>query len=93
MIEENCREVRNDLVGLNIWWNLNILRDTVKGGGQSGRLLQKAHLLRCASALAAHARLTGTSRNQKYDSCFMTFTLRFVSSFLAPYLWGSALSD
>jgi len=35
LIEENCREVRNDLVGLNIWWNLNILRDTLKGGGQN----------------------------------------------------------
>jgi hypothetical protein len=34
LIEENCREVRNDLVGLNIWWDLSILRDTLKGGGQ-----------------------------------------------------------
>jgi hypothetical protein len=34
LIEENCREGRNDLVGLNIWWNLSILRDTLKGGGQ-----------------------------------------------------------
>jgi hypothetical protein len=39
LIEEKNREVRNDLVGLNIWWNLNILRDTLKGGGQSNLIL------------------------------------------------------
>lgn len=26
-MEENSREVRNDLVALNTWWNLTILRD------------------------------------------------------------------
>ncbi len=30
MIEENEREVRNELLALNIWWNLNILRDIVR---------------------------------------------------------------
>jgi hypothetical protein len=39
LIEENCREVRSDLVGLNIWWNLSILRDTLKGGGPSNLVL------------------------------------------------------
>lgn len=34
MIEENSGEVRNDLIPLNIRWNLNILRDNLKGGGQ-----------------------------------------------------------
>ena len=39
MIEENSGEVRNDLFDLNIWWNLNILRDTLKGGGRSNLVL------------------------------------------------------
>ena len=39
MTEEKNREVRNDLFGLNIWWNLNILRDTLKGSGQSNLVL------------------------------------------------------
>jgi hypothetical protein len=46
LIEENSGEVRNDLFGLNIWWNLNILREPLKGGGQLNRLLKNAHLLR-----------------------------------------------
>jgi hypothetical protein len=28
--EENSRKVRIDSIGLNIWWNLNILRDALK---------------------------------------------------------------
>jgi hypothetical protein len=31
LIEENGGEVCNDSLGRNIWWNLNILRDTLKG--------------------------------------------------------------
>ena len=31
---ENRREVRNDLFTLNIWWNLKILRGTLKGARQ-----------------------------------------------------------
>ena len=30
MIEENSREVKNDPVALNIWWNLHILRDALR---------------------------------------------------------------
>ena len=42
MIEENFREVKNDLIGLNIWWNLSILRDTLKGGPSNLVLLSPA---------------------------------------------------
>jgi hypothetical protein len=31
--------VKNDLFDLKIWWNLNILRDTLKGSGQSNLVL------------------------------------------------------
>jgi hypothetical protein len=31
---EQGREGRNDLVDLNIWWNLNRLRDPLKKSGQ-----------------------------------------------------------
>ena len=30
LIEENDRKVGNDSFSLNIWWNLNILRDTLR---------------------------------------------------------------
>jgi hypothetical protein len=30
LIEGNSREVGNDLVALNIWWNLHILRDALR---------------------------------------------------------------
>jgi hypothetical protein len=38
-MEENGREVRNDLFDLNIWWNLNILREPLRRGGQSNLVL------------------------------------------------------
>ena len=31
--------MKNDLFNLNIWWNLNILRDTLKGGAQPNLVL------------------------------------------------------
>jgi hypothetical protein len=31
--------VKNDLFDLKIWWNLNILRDTLKGSGQPNLVL------------------------------------------------------
>ena len=39
LIEENSSEGRNELFALNIWWNLNILRDTLRGSGQSNLAL------------------------------------------------------
>jgi len=39
LIGENSREEQNDSFGLNIWWNLNILRDALKGSGQSNLVL------------------------------------------------------
>ena len=49
MIEENCREVRNDLVGLNIWWNLSILRDTYEGRwtNHDSKIQQKGKAVSC----------------------------------------------
>jgi len=38
-MEENCREARKYLVGLNIWWTLSILRDTLKGEVPSNLVL------------------------------------------------------
>ena len=39
MIGEDSREVWIHLFGLNMWWNLNILRDTLKRGGQPNLVL------------------------------------------------------
>jgi hypothetical protein len=36
---DNRREVKTDLFALKIWWNLNILRDTLKGGEQPNLVL------------------------------------------------------